>query len=46
MISSCVLFLFYTIQQVIPNVCTNFKILGTVVPEKSLTQISLGITLE
>ena len=30
--------LFYTIQQVIPNICTNFKILGTVVPEKSLTK--------
>ena len=41
------LILFYTIQQVIPNICTKFKkILDAVVPEKSLTQISLCITLE
>ena len=29
-----------------PTFVPNFKILGTVVPEKSLTQISLCITLE
>ena len=46
MVSSRRLILSYTIQQVIPNICTNFKILGAVVPEKSLTQISLCITLE
>ena len=43
-ISSSMLILFYTIQQVIPNICTKF--LGTVVPEKSLTQISLCITFK
>ena len=46
MISSSMLILFYTIQQVIPNICTNFKILDALVTEKSLTQISLCITLE
>ena len=35
MISSSMLILFYTIQQVIPNICTNFQNLGAVVPEKS-----------
>ena len=39
---SSMLILFYTIQ-VILNICTK---LGAVVPEKSLTQISLCITLE
>ena len=40
-ISSSMLILFYTIQQVIyTTFVPNFKILGTVVPEKSLTQIS------
>ena len=29
-----------------PTFVSNFEILGTVVPEKSLTQISLCITLE
>ena len=49
MIISSRLILFYTFndttnhtQQFVPN----FKILGAVVPEKSLTQISLCITLE
>ena len=37
--------LFYTTQQV-PTFVSNFKILSTVVTEKSLTQISLCITLE
>ena len=48
MISISMLILFYTIQQVIPNICTvlTFRILGAVVPEKSLTQMSLCITLE
>ena len=36
----------YTIKMVVPNVCTKFRILGAVVSEKSLTQISLCITLE
>ena len=44
--SSSMLILFYTIQQVIPNICTKFQNLGAVVPEKSLTQISQCITLE
>ena len=35
MISSSRLILFYTIQQVIPNICTNFKTLDAVVPERS-----------
>ena len=43
---STMLILFYTIQQVIPNICTKFQNPGTVVPEKSFTQISLCITLE
>ena len=43
---SSMLILFYTIQQVIPKYVPNFKTLGAVVPEKSLTQISLCITLE
>ena len=30
----------------VPVMCTNFKILGAVAPDKSLTQISLCITLE
>ena len=34
----------FTIRVVVPNVCTNFEILGAVVPVKSLTQISLCIT--
>ena len=38
MISMRMLILSYTIQHIIPNVCTNFKILGAVVPEKSLTE--------
>ena len=37
------LILFYRIQQVTPNICTGFQILGAVVPEKSLTQVSLCI---
>ena len=36
------LILTYMIQLVIPNVCTNFKILGAVVPKKSLTNIFIG----
>ena len=46
MVSIRKLILSYTMQQVVPNICTKFQILGTVVPEKSLTQISLCITLE
>ena len=46
MISSSMLIHFCTIQQVIPKFVPNFKILGTVVPEKSPTQIFLCITLE
>ena len=38
MISMMILILSYTIQQVIFNVRTNCKILGVVVPEKSLTK--------
>ena len=34
---SSMLILFYTIQQVIPNICTKFQNPRTVVPEKSLT---------
>ena len=41
MISMRMLILSYTIQQVILNVCTKFKILGRVIPEKSLTEKSL-----
>ena len=37
MISMRMLILSYTIQLVISNVCTNFKILDAVVSEKSLT---------
>ena len=44
MISSSMLILFYTIQQVIPNICTKFQ--NPRHPEKSLTQISLCIALE
>ena len=36
----------WTIQQVIPNVCTKFQNPKCRIPEKSLTQISLFITLE
>ena len=36
----------YTIKMVVPNVCTKFRILGALVSRKSLTQISLCITLE
>ena len=35
------LILSHTIQQVILNVCTKFKILDRVIPEKSLTEKSL-----
>ena len=31
----------YTVQLVISNICANFKILGQVVTEKSLTKTSL-----
>ena len=37
------LILSFTIRVVVPNVCTNFEILGAAVPVKSLTQISLCI---
>ena len=46
LISSRRLILSYTIQRVIPNICAKFQIQGAVVPEKSLTQIFLCITLE
>ena len=46
MISSSMLILSYTIQQVIPNICTKFQNPRHSIPEKSLTQISLCITLE
>ena len=46
LISSSTLILFYTIQQVISNICTKFQNLGAVVPEKSLKQTSLSNTLE
>ena len=36
----------YRVQSVIPDVVPNFNILGQVVPEKSLTKISIFITLE
>ena len=45
MVSIRMLILSYTMQQVIPIV-PNFKILSAVVPDKSLTQLSLCITLE
>ena len=46
LISHIWLILLYTVQPVIPDVCTKLKILGQVVPEKSLTKISILITLE
>ena len=46
MISRRRLILFYTVQQDISTFVPNFKIIGAVVPEKSLTQISLRIILE
>ena len=45
MISMTLLILSYTIQLVVSNICTKFQFLGAVVPEKSLTQISICITL-
>ena len=36
----------YTVQLVIPDACTNFKILSQVAPVRYLTKISLFITLE
>ena len=36
----------YTMQPVIPDICTKFKNLGQVVLEKSLTKIFIFITLE
>ena len=42
MISMRMLTFFYTIQHVIPNVCTKFQILGAVIPEKSLTKHFIG----
>ena len=44
LISSMWLNFLYTVQLVISDVCTKFKILGQVVPEKSLTKISIFIT--
>ena len=41
MINMRMLILSNTIQQVIPHVCENFKIVGAVVPEKSLSEKSL-----
>ena len=46
LISNLWLILLYTVQLLISDVYTNFKILGQVVPEKSLTKISIFITLK
>ena len=46
LISHMWLILLYTVQPVIPDIVPNFEILGQVVPEKSLTKISILITLE
>ena len=46
LISHIWLILSYTVQAVILDVCTKFKILCQVVPEKSLTKISILITLD
>ena len=46
LISNMWLILLYTVQPVIPDVCTKFQNLGQVVPEKSMTEISIFITLE
>ena len=37
---------YYTVQPIIQMFVPNFKILGQVVPEKSLTKISIFISLE